>query len=520
MTTAAMPVPAGPVDLNVAPPVPSGPDLPRYAWRPVAAVAIVVGALLAVTANSYGYHRDELYFRMLAAHPAWGYVDEPPMTPMLVRASTALFGDSLWALRVPAILFAVATVMLVSLLCRELGGNRLAQVLAAFGGAGAFPLIAGHVFLTATPDLAVWVLVVLFACRALLRDEPRWWLAAGATVGIGLYNKQLVVLLLIGLAVGLLIAGPRPALASKWLWVGVGLAIVVALPTLIYQVTNGWPELHMASAISTDKGGDDRVTYVPFQLILLGPPMVPIWIAGLLGLFRDPRWRPIRSLGWAYLVVSVIVLVSGGQVYSTFGLLALYYAAGCVRVSRWVRTEHGLRRGRFAWVIVALALSAVTAIPIALPIVPLGSLGASGIGAINQTTRDQVGWPAYVHEVAAAYAALPATDRSHVAVIAENYGEAGAIDRYGPADGLPSTVYSGQNQLYFYGPPPAADDIAVIVGADPETRLASLFATCETAGTLDNRLDVDNEEQGRLILVCREPTSPWSALWPSFQHYS
>jgi 4-amino-4-deoxy-L-arabinose transferase-like glycosyltransferase len=508
MTAAAVPVPAGPVDLNVAPTVPSGPDLPRYAWRPVAAVAIVVGALLAVTANSYGYHRDELYFRMLAAHPAWGYVDEPPMTPMLVRASTALFGDSLWALRVPAILFAVATVMLVALLCRELGGNRLAQVLAAFGGAGAFPLIAGHVFLTATPDLAVWVLVVLFACRALLRDEPRWWLAAGATVGIGLYNKQLVALLLIGLAVGLLIAGPRRPLVNRWLWAGVGLAIVIALPTLIYQATNGWPELHMANAISTDKGGDDRVMYVPFQLILLGPPMVPIWIAGLVGLFRDPRWRPIRSLGWAY------------QVYYTFGLLALYYAAGCVRVSRWVRTEHGFRRGRFAWVIAALALSAITAIPIALPIVPLGSLGASGIGAINQTTRDQVGWPAYVHEVAAAYAALPAADRSHAAVIAENYGEAGAIDRYGPADGLPSIVYSGQNQLYFYGPPPAADDIAMIVGADPGSRLASLFATCETADTLNNRVDVDNEEQGRVILVCRKPTGPWSAVWPSFQHYS
>jgi len=165
--TAAIPVPTGPVDLNVAPPVPSDPDLPRYAWRPVAAVAIVVGALLAVTANGYGYHRDELYFRMLAAHPAWGYVDEPPMTPMLVRGSTALFGDSLWALRVPAILFAVATVMLVALLCRELGGHRLAQVLAAFGGAGVFPLIAGHVFLTATPDLAIWVLVVLFALHLL-----------------------------------------------------------------------------------------------------------------------------------------------------------------------------------------------------------------------------------------------------------------------------------------------------------------------------------------------------------------
>ena len=79
----------------------TAPELPRYAWRPVGVVTAVVVIVLAVTVNAYGYHRDELYFRMLAAHPAWGYVDEPPMTPMLARASTTIFGDSLWALRLP-----------------------------------------------------------------------------------------------------------------------------------------------------------------------------------------------------------------------------------------------------------------------------------------------------------------------------------------------------------------------------------------------------------------------------------
>jgi hypothetical protein len=260
-------------------------------------VAAAVAAVLGATANGYGYHRDELYFRMLAAHPAWGYVDEPPMTPMLVRASTALFGDSLWALRVPAIVFAAATVMLVALLCRELGGGRFAQVLAAFGGAGAFPLIAGHVFLTATPDLVVWVLVVLFACRALLRAEPRWWLATGLTVGVGLYNKQLIVLLLIGLVVGLALAGPSRSLTSPWLWAGAGIAVLIAVPTLIYQATNGWPELHMAHAISVDKGGDDRVTYVPFQLILLGPPLVPSGSPGSSGCSGTRAGAP--SARWA-----------------------------------------------------------------------------------------------------------------------------------------------------------------------------------------------------------------------------
>ncbi|HEU0242109.1 MAG TPA: glycosyltransferase family 39 protein [Micromonosporaceae bacterium] len=493
-------------------------ELPRYAWRPVGVIAAIAAAVLAATVNGYGYHRDELYFRMLAAHPAWGYVDEPPLTPMLVRVSTELFGDSLWALRLPAIICAVATVFLVALLCRELGGARFAQTLAAFGGAGAFPLVAGHVMLTATPDLVVWTLVVLFACRALLRDEPRWWLAAGVTVGIGLYNKQLIVLLLIGLAAGLLISGPRRHLSSRWLWAGVGLAVVIALPTVIYQATNHWPELHMARAISDDKGANDRATYLPFQVILLGLTLAPIWIAGFIALFRDPRWRAIRAFGWAYPVVSVIVLVSGGQVYYTFGLLALYYAAGCVRVSRWVLGGASIRWGRFGWVAAALAFSVPTSAVVALPIVPARSLHGTGIAALNQSARDSIGWPTYVREVATAYQTMSPDDRAHTAVITSNYGEAGAIARFGRADGLPALVYSGQNQLYFYGPPPAADDVALVVGIDSQA-LRSMFGACETIGALDNRLGVANEEQGEPIVECHGPDRPWTQLWRSFQHY-
>jgi 4-amino-4-deoxy-L-arabinose transferase-like glycosyltransferase len=482
-----------------------------FAWRPVTAVAAGVTVLLLVTAGGYGYHRDELYFRMLGAHPAWGYVDEPPLTPLLVRASTALFGDSLLGLRIPAIACAAATVLIVALICHELGGGRFAQVTTAIGVCCTFLLVAGHVFLTASPDMVFWTLTVLFVVRALLRSEPRWWLAAGVTVGVGLYNKQLIVLLLIGHAVGLLLAGPRNVFRDRRLWLGAALAAVIGLPTVLYQIANGWPELHMAHAIAVNKGPDDRVNFVPFQLLLLGLGLVPVWVAGLLGLLRDPAWRPVRALGWAYPVVSIIVLVTGGQVYYTFGLLALYLAAGCVRAERWVAA--GRRTG---WIVAALATSVPFGLVIALPLVPVAHLGV--IGTINQAARDQVGWPAYVRQVAAAYAALPAADRARTAVLAQNYGEAGAIARFGPADGLPTAVYSGQNQLYHYGPPPESDTAAVAVGFDPDG-LAGAFATCERVGTLDNGVGVDNEEQGRPILVCRGRTAPWAALWPGFQHY-
>jgi hypothetical protein len=220
----------------------------------------------------------------------------------------------------------------------------------------------------------------------------------------------------------------------------------------------------------------------------------------------------VRAFGWAYLVVSVIVLVTGGQVYYTFGLLALYLAAGCVRAERWVAA----RRSRVGWIVAALATSIPFGMVIALPLVPVRHLGV--IGTINQAARDQVGWPAYVRQVAAVYAALPDEDRARTAVLTGNYGEAGAIARFGPADGLPATVYSGLDQLYHYGPPPDSDTVAVTVGFDPGD-LAAAFTGCARAGTLDDGVGVDNEEQGVPILVCRGRTASWAALWPSFRHY-
>jgi 4-amino-4-deoxy-L-arabinose transferase-like glycosyltransferase len=482
----------------------------RLAWRPVGVVLLVDAALLAATVTRYGYHRDELYFRMLASHPAWGYVDEPPGTPMLAKAGIAVFGDNLWALRIPAMIFALAAVLMTALVAREFGGARWAQTLAAAGVSSTFLLVAGHVLLTATPDLVVWLGVILFACRALLRARPRAWLAAGVLAGAGMWNKQLIVLLLIGIGVGLILVGPRRELRSRWLWGGVAIAAVIALPNVLYQLSNSWPEVTMARTIAANKGHDDRVLFVPFQLILLGITVVPIWVAGLIRLLRDPRWRQVRCLTLAYPVVCVLVVVTAGQPYYTFGLLAFCYAAGCVVTERWAAGH----RARWAWTWTAAAVTVAAGVLFALPVFPLRSLPPA-IAAADQAERDTVGWPTYVHQVALVFRALPAADRKRTTVIAENYGEAGALDRFGPADGLPQ-VYSGQNQLYRYGPPPGSTDLVILVGMYD---VPTAFTRCTQQRTLDNGVGIDNEEQGRPVSLCRGLRQPWTVLWPRFQHY-
>jgi preprotein translocase subunit SecG len=487
-------------------------SLSRVAWLPVAVIGAVMVALLVATIDRYGYHRDELYFRVLAGHPAWGYVDQPPLTPMLAKLGIAVFGDHLWSIRIPSILCASAILLLVVLLSREFGGGTGAQVLAAAGSCCSLVLVAGHLLSTATVDLVVWLLVILFAVRALLRGQPRWWLAAGASAGLGIYNKQLVVLLLIGLLAGLLIAGPRAELRSPWPWIGVGICLVLAMPNLVYQFTHDWPQAKMAAAVSRNKGSGDRVALLPFQLILLGPPLVPIWIAGWVGLFRAPRWRAVRAFAWAYPVVLLLVLFTGGQPYYPLGLLLALYAAGCVSTAGWA-TDRTSRRALLA---AGLALNVVVSVFAALPVLPVRSLPA-WVAALNSTHGDSIGWPAYVRQVAGVYQSLPAADRAVAVIVAGNYGEAGAIDRYGPGYDLPD-VYSGHNELYRFGPPPDTATVALFVGYDRE-EVAGWFADCAEPARLDNGVGVDNEEQGNPVLVCRQPHQPWHELWPQLQHY-
>lgn len=482
-----------------------------FAWRRVAPAALIQLAALAATSDRYGYHRDELYFRLL--RPGWGYLDQPPLTPLLARA-TRLIADQPWALRIPAMLASVAAVVLVALIAREAGGGRTAQSLAAWGyGFATFPLIVGHVLLTASIDQPVWLGVLLLAVRAQLREDARAWWWAGALAGAGLYNKLLIVVLVAALVAGVLITGPRRLLVSRPVLVAAAIAIVVGLPNLVYQVVNGFPQLEFGRQLAAHNGGSVRASALPLAILLLGPPLVAVWVAGLVALCRRPSWRPIRFLAPALGVLVVLVLVMGSQPYYEFGLLAAVFALGCVPAEGW------LARGGRARVGVVVALGGVNAavsLVLALPLVPVGSVGSTPVPGINQTARDSIGWPAYVREVARVWRALPAHQRSAGALVASNYGEAGALARFGGTYGLPH-VYSAQNQLYFQGRPPASADTMVLVGGQADTA-RSLFASCRTAGHLDNGVGVDNEEQDEPIVVCRGPVGGWRVVWPRLKH--
>lgn len=482
--------------------------LERFARLPVFSAAAVLTLTLAVFAGQYGYHRDELYFRMLP--PSWGYLDQPSLTPLLARVFSHLVADEVWAVRIPAIAFAVVSVLVVALITREVGGGRLAQGLSAWGYAFAsLTLTMGHVLLTASLDLLVWPAVILLIIRALLRNQPRWWLLAGVVVGVSMYNKFLIAMLLISVASGLLVLGPRRILWSKWVLGATFLALVIAAPNLIYQATNGWPQFAMGAALAAKNGDSVRITMWPFLLLMLGPPLVPFWIAGIVALIRRRVWRPIRSLVVAFAVLLILVCISGGQFYYPYGMLTALFAIGCVPAAEFARRS----RTRRVFVIAAIALNSAVCALISLPIVPIDILGSTVISDINSATPDQVGWPTYVHQIDDVVNGIG--DERGVVILASNYGEAGALARFGQP-GQPA-VYSGHNALYALGPPPDDTTTAVVVGGMLPT-VAPYFTSCTVMSHLTNAVGVDNEEQDQPIALCRTPRVSWNIIWPALKH--
>lgn len=474
----------------------------RGDWSAAAAVAVVLTAL----SGGYGYHRDELYYRMLP--PDWGYVDQPPLTPFLARLTRDLVADEPWALRLPATLCVAVSVLVVAAITRELGGDRLAVTLAAWSyGFATATLMLGHVLLTSTVDLLLWPLLVWIVLRAI--RSPRWWLLAGALGGLVTWNRWLVVVLGLGLVLGLALCGPRPALRQREVVGGLAIAILVAAPNVAYQALNGWPQLEMGEALAANNASEVRAELPLMLLILLGPPLLPVWVAGLVALVRRPQWREHRWLAVAFVLLVAFTWLAGAQPHYLMGLLPVVLAAGCVPVSEWM----AVHRWRTALVATGVALNGAVTLVLALPLVPADRLADTPVPEVGPIVPDSVGWPAYVEQVAAVHARAGEGD---VPIITSNYGEAGAVDRFGGEWDLPTPV-SGQNELWHLGRPPDGADTVVVVGEQLQS-VEHLFGSCRVEAELDNGIGVDNEEQGVPVAVCRDPVRPWSRLWDEFAH--
>ncbi|MCF2528969.1 glycosyltransferase family 39 protein [Yinghuangia soli] len=490
--------------------------LPPFALRPVLAVVGTLGAILTALSGRYGFHRDELYFVAAGHHLDWGYDDQPPLTPLLARVSTELFGETPQGLRVVATLAGMLIVVLGALIARELGGGAREQTFAAVCTAGAGLVLAiGHMVTTVTFDVPMWLLVTWIVMRLLRTGDRRWWPALGVAVGVAGQNKDLIVLLVGSLLLGVLLAGPREVLRTWWLLGASVIALLIVLPNVWWQASHGWPQLTVARGISEADGAMNRTMFVPQQLLFLSPLLVPVWIAGFVRLWRDPAVRWARAVVVAYGVTCVVVFAVGGKAYYALSLLLVVTAAGCGPVLAWC----GAWRSRRGKRVLALATAMITANAVlALPLLPPQHLDIPNVVNIEQ--GDQIGWPVLARTVADGWALIPPEQRPQAVLFAFNYGEASALALYGPGLGLPYP-YSGHVGFYSWNRPPAdaTGPVLVLVKKSKADEQRTYFRDCRQVGRVDNGYGLANEEQHAAVLLCGGPVEPWSTLWPKLRKY-
>jgi 4-amino-4-deoxy-L-arabinose transferase-like glycosyltransferase len=397
------------------------------------------------TSHGYGIFRDELYYIACSEHLSLGYVDHPPLSILLLWVSRATLGDSLPAIRFLPAVAGAATVFVTGLLARELGGRRPAQVLAALCTFVAPGFLAiTHIFSMNVFDGLFWALLALIAVRVLARDEQRLWIVFGVVAGLGLQNKYSVVFFGFGLILGLLLTPQRRQLASRWIWIGGGLALVLFLPHLLWQIQHSWPSLEFIASARAEKFRP--VTPVEFlvgQIVIMHPFVFPIWLTGLGALLFTRRMERFRPLGWAYVAVFALLVITRAKVVYLLPAYPMLLAPGAVVLDGFF--EH--RRLRWGVPVIAalLIVGGLASLPFVVPVLPVESFitysRAAGIsepqteqkelGRLPQHYADMHGWKELVETVSRVYQSLPPEELSQVTVVARNYGEAGAIDFLG-----------------------------------------------------------------------------------------
>lgn len=486
----------------------------------VLSLALVKLLLHLLTNGEYGFHRDEFYYIAGGLRPDWGYVDHPPITPLLAGMAYSLFGTSISGLRLLPAVAGASIVFFAGVMARQMGGGRTAQGLAAFAVlVSPLYLLTNTLFQTVTFDQLAWVVCSLLLLRLINEDRPQFWVWIGLVIGIGLQTKYTILLWALGLVVAVILTDRRSHLQTVWPWLGGLIALTLFLPNLIWQVAHGWPSLEFIANNSANAQDESSLLlFFLLQLPLVGPFSFPLLLAGLYYCFSSPGAR-YRAVGWIYVIIMILLAVVGGKPYYSGPLYPVMLAAGAVAVEHYVRrTERWyLQKACFAVVALNLLLA-----PLTLPVVPKPLFSQMQDYYPSNDFAEMFGWQELTQSVARAYRSLPPEEQAQTIILASSYGAAGALELHGPRFGLPGfaegKVFSGHNSYYFWGPPDQEVDSVIAVGFREEALKESCAAVKE-AGVVTNRFDIRNEEAGRPIYLCRGLVAPMSEIWPLLRHF-
>ena len=496
------------------------------AWAWIAAPLLAVFAVHLAVLGRYGIGWDELYYVACADHLDWGYVDHPPLIAFVTAVTRFLFGDALPTLRLPSLLAGLLAAFVTGLLARELGARRFGQFFATMCVAIApASLVIDHLLSMNAFDHLFWALAILIVARILGRSEPRLWPLFGLVVGIGLLNKYSIGFFCIALALGLLMTSARRHLVDRRFWLGAGIGGLLFLPHVLWELRHGWPSLEFMHNVTAYK----NLPLSPWEFFRgtaaqMNLGALPVWAFGLGYLLFSRQGRPFRALGWVYPILLVVFQTTHAKPYYLAPAYITLFAAGALMFERATSDHAWLRTPATVLIIIPTLVHS----PEFVPLLNEPQLVAYQAWLGDQPKPDERGavpttLPIYfatmhgfedvVRVVARIYHSLPEAERTRTAIYASGYGNAGAVDYFGPRYGLPRAI-SGHNSYWLWGPRAYTGDIVIVIDA-ARSDLEQVFATVGPAETVDSAY----AQRKTLVFLCRGLKQPLRTLWPQVRTY-
>lgn len=490
----------------------------------VAAVRVIVYVL---AAGRYGYFRDELYYLACGEHPAWGYMDQPPLIAWMAWLLEHTIGTSLYALRFLPMLAHVGSIVLTGLLARKLGGGSWAMFLASLAVlVGPVYLTLSHLFTMNAFDPLLWTLIAWFLVDLAETGEEKKWLWIGGLTGITLLNKYGVLFFVAGLLAGVAFSRLRRSLTRPWFWAGVAVATCIALPNFLWQLHWNFPFVQLVRSVR-ENGRDVMLSPLPYlaqQTEMLGFVSSLLVILAL-GFLVSPQGRRYGFLLWGFLSVLGCMLLLRGKFYYVSPAYPVVFAPGAVLFERLTSRHWTALRPVYGLAMFLVgALIAPTAIPLLSIPTYIAYTKRFGIqqekfenqpeSLLPQIFADMVGWEDRVKLVADYVHSLPPEEQRVTAIGASNYGDAGAVDLFGPKYGLPKAI-STANNYWIWGPREYNGESLILMDEDsPENYVEH----CRSFRTVARPNDpYARPDENFPVYHCVGLTPSLHSLWPSLK---
>jgi dolichyl-phosphate-mannose-protein mannosyltransferase len=467
-------------------------------------------ALHLSTNSTLGFHTDELYYLTCGQHPAFGYVDFPPLVPLIARVETGLLGVSPWALRLLPSLLGGLLVALSGLYVRRLGGSLRLQGIALLAAIAApFLLGTNWVFQTVTFDQVTWMVGLYWFLCLVIDRRPRYWMSLGVTLGIGLEVKYTIAGLIAGIVVAVLVTPSlRAELRTRYPWIAAAIALLIWAPNLAWQVVEGFPSLIYIT--NHGAGGGGPVAYlIEFGVYFFF--LIPLWLAGMISMFRNRQLRPIAIAS----AVPLVLFLFAGKSYYAAGTIPVALAQGLMAISRIQRPR--LRSGLQIAVVVASVLEFATFFLLVVPVTPPDRIHALNLDTVNEVFADSVGWDDIAKQVTATYDGLPASERGSTVIISAYYGVPGALDVYVKPESRPLAVSPQLSDWYFL-PSNLTATYALMVDYQP-SEVGWMCTSANLIANLTVPYNVKGLEQGAPVTLC-QLREPIPKVWGRLRNFS